>query len=96
MHGVIQQKHIYQFLRMVLMDTNIPRFKKLLAQKLTQCRETAPTFAEYLNSRYSKNLEQWALCYRIGTPMNTNMYIEPFHRVLKNCLPIYSTNLIDE
>ena len=68
---------------MHLMETNIPTFRKLLAQTLTQCRETAPPFAEYLNSRYCRNLDQWALCYRIGTPMNTNMHIESFHRVLK-------------
>ena len=82
-HSVTQQKHIYHFLRMLLMKTNIPTFRKLLAQTLTQCRETAPPFAEYFNSRYCRNLEQWALCYRIGTPMNTNMHIESFHRVLK-------------
>ena len=83
MHSVTQQKHIYHFLRMHLMETNIPTFRKLLAQTLTQCRETAPPFAEYLNSRYCRNLEQWALCYRIGTPINTNMHIESSHRVLK-------------
>ena len=28
-------------------------------------------------------MKQWAMCYRVGTPMNTNMYAESFHRVLK-------------
>ena len=44
MHSVTQQKHIYHFLRMFLMEINIPTFRKLLAQILTQCRETAPPF----------------------------------------------------
>ena len=26
---------------------------------------------------------QWAVCYRVVTPMNANMYAESFHRVLK-------------
>ena len=81
--SVSQQKTIYHFLRMLLVETNIPTFRKLLAQTLTLCQEITPLFAEYLKSRYCKNLEQWGLCYRIGTPMNTNMHIESFHRVLK-------------
>ena len=81
--NISQQKKIDHFLRLLLVQTNISTFRKLLAQTVTLCKEIAPMFAEYLNSRYCKNLEQWALCYRIGTPMNTNMHIESFHRVLK-------------
>ena len=92
MQNISQQKKIYHFLRLLLVQTNISTFRKLLAQTVTLCKEIAPMFAEYLNSRYCKNLEQhlhkhknleWALCYRIGTTMNTNMHIESFHRVLK-------------
>ena len=43
-HSVTQQNHIYHFLRMFLMETNIPTFRKLLAQTLTQCREIVPPF----------------------------------------------------
>ena len=84
--NISQQKKIYHFLRLLLVQTNISTFRKLLAQTVTLCKEIAPMFAEYLNSRYCKNLEQWALCYRIGTPMNTNMHIESFHRVVENCI----------
>ena len=28
-------------------------------------------------------MNQWALCYRMGSGINTNMYVEAFHRVLK-------------
>ena len=31
---------------------------------------------------YCTHVEQWATCYRVGTPMNTNMFSESFHRVL--------------
>ena len=84
MQNISQQKKIYHFLRLLLVQMNISTFRKLLAQIVTLCKEIAPMFAEYLNSRYFKNFEQWAaLCCRIGTPMNTNMHIESFHRVLK-------------
>ena len=43
----------------------------------------SPDFAEYFKSTYCSHIEQWAMCYRVGTPMNTNMFLEAFHRVLK-------------
>ena len=32
-----------------------------------------------------KRLEQWAPCFRGSTPVNINMALEAFHRVLKVC-----------
>ena len=32
---------------------------------------------------YAKRQEQWASCYRISTTVNTNMFVESFHRLLK-------------
>lgn len=40
-------------------------------------------FGQYFETSYAKRCEQWAYCYRIGTPVNTNMTIESFHRLLK-------------
>ena len=34
-------------------------------------------------TQYAASKEQWATCYRIGTIVNTNMYVESFHRLLK-------------
>ena len=65
------------------METNIAEFRKLLTELLTLCEEISPSFAEYFKLTYCKHVEQWAVCYRVGTPMNTNMYAESFHRVLK-------------
>ena len=50
---VSSTRNIYNFLRL---QTNISTFRKLLAQTVTLCKEIAPIFAEYLNSRYCKNL----------------------------------------
>ena len=41
------------------------------------------TFCEYFQTYYAKRVEQWAYCYRVGTPANTNMCTESFHRLLK-------------
>ena len=55
----------------------------LLTKFLTLSTNFSPTFAEYFKTTYCSHIEQWATCYRIGTPMNTNMFSESFHRVLK-------------
>ena len=65
------------------MEISIPEFLKLLAQLLTVCQEISPSFADNFKLTYCKHVEQWAMCYSMGTPMNTNMYVESFHRVLK-------------
>ena len=77
------QKEVYHYLRVLQMETSIPEFRKLLTQLLTMCQEISPSFADYFKLTYCKHVEQWAVCYRVGTPMNTNMYAESFHRVLK-------------
>ena len=41
------------------------------------------SFAEYLQTWYCGRTEQWAYCFCIGTPANTNMAVEAFHRYLK-------------
>ena len=40
-------------------------------------------FCCYFQSTYCKRVEEWAFCYRVGTPFNTNMFVESFHRLLK-------------
>ena len=40
-------------------------------------------FAKYFEIHYAYKKEQWASCYRRDATVNTNMYVEAFHRVLK-------------
>ena len=35
------------------------------------------------NKNYCTRLHDWATCYRVGSTVNTNMFLEAFHRVLK-------------
>ena len=41
------------------------------------------TFGKYFSQYYAKTKEQWAACYRKAAFVNTNMYVEAFHHVLK-------------
>ncbi len=38
---------------------------------------------DYFECHYAKRKEQWATCYRKEASINTNMYVEAFHQVLK-------------
>ena len=41
------------------------------------------SFLDFFTNVYCTHCEQWAICYRIGTPMHKNMYSKAFHRVRK-------------
>ena len=50
----------------------------LLADKDTEA------FGSYFVQHYSKRSEVWAYCYRLRLGINTNMYLESYHKVLKH------------
>ena len=85
MEGCLEedQKELYRLLRVLMMETDKAKFINLLTKFLTLSTNLSPTFAEYFKTTYCSHIEQWATCYRIGTPMNTNMFSESFHQVLK-------------
>jgi hypothetical protein len=53
-----------------------------LLEKLQEDDDTID-FAKYLYMYYSKNIRQWAYCFRIDGAINTNMHLESMHRTLK-------------
>ena len=78
-----EQRKVYHQLHVIMMETSKTSFQILLTKFLTS-HVNSPPFIEYFQS-YCHHFEQWALCFRVGTPVNTNMYSESFHRVLKIC-----------
>ena len=40
-------------------------------------------FYQYFNTQYITKVKEWATYFRIGTIVNTNMFVELFHRLLK-------------
>ena len=76
---------VYHTLRMLLEEANQETFE-LLLEKTTQqilTKESTTEFGEYFNSYYKDRKKQWAYCYRQSSTINTNMYVEAFHHVLK-------------
>lgn len=45
--------------------------------------EQYPRYFDYFKRTYTSRCDQWATCYRIGAIVNTNMFAEAFHCLLK-------------
>jgi len=79
------QKETYHMLRVLLEEMDIAKFHRLLDETIKewQKKEHMSDFLEYFQLHYAQRPQQWAGCYRKRAPINTNMYAESFHRVLK-------------
>jgi hypothetical protein len=72
-------------LRTLLIETSPETFEVMLnafVQQIQYSNETQE-FADYFRKYYLERKHQWAFCYRKNAGINTNMYLEGFHRVLK-------------
>ena len=76
---------VYHNIRVLLEESNPETFHIMLTKTLAQLNECAETkeFCKYFTIHYSKRAKEWAACYRKAANINTNMYIESFHRTLK-------------
>ena len=54
-----------------------------IAKKDLEENENTIEFGKYFESEWMKIPEQWAKCHRHGLEINTNMYLEWFHKALK-------------
>lgn len=80
------QVHVYHTLRILLDETEQKTFEVLLQNALFQWKndEQLKEFHTYFISNYELRKREWASCYRKNAMVNTNMYVEAFHRVLKH------------
>ena len=77
---------VYHNLRLLLEESDPKSFHAMQKNTITQLGDSPATckFAEYFKAEYVKRPDQWAACYRKGSNINTNMYVESFHRLLKH------------
>ena len=74
---------IYHQLSILLNERDEAKFRVTLQAFLTHLQTEHARFFAYFTTNYCSRLPQWAACYRTQTTINTNMYLESFHRVLK-------------
>ena len=82
----VQTEHIeiYHHLRALLQCTTILNFRVLLQNFISLLLEKGYNeFCTYFQAHHCNRVGEWAFCYRVGTPFNTNMFTESFHRLLK-------------
>ena len=78
-----QRANIYHHLQVLLEEMDVSRFNALLQQFLSFLEVLHPTFLDYFQRECVPHTQEWAYAYRIGAEINTNMYCESFHHILK-------------
>ena len=64
-------------------EKDIARLRILPQQFLSFLHKDQSAFLTYFQNEYVPHIEEWAYAYRHGAEINTNMYVETFHHVLK-------------
>jgi len=84
--GSEKKSLVYKTLRVFLQMTSIDEFKVSLDQFINDLLEDNDTaaYGTYFVQHYPKRSEVWAYCYRLRLGINTNMYLESYHKVLKH------------
>jgi hypothetical protein len=79
------EAEVYKMLRMVLEQTNTSLFQDCVDALLLDLSsdKKKKDFRDYFKQEWLPNKEHWAFCYRLGLGINTNMFVEAFHRVFK-------------
>ena len=70
--------------KMVMECTNEAEFDEKLENFITRLtsKETE-SFKDYFITNYEHQKRRWGYCYRVGDCINTNMFVESFHRTFK-------------
>ena len=74
---------IYHHLQVLLMENNEGKFRQLLQQFISFLDCNEPRFSIYFKENYCNRISEWASHKRSGSLVNTNMFLESFHRTLK-------------
>ena len=60
-----KQKEVYHYLRVLMFETDIGKFRALLAKCLMFIQTLYPAFGKYFINIYCSHINQWAMCYRV-------------------------------
>ncbi|GIY19374.1 hypothetical protein CDAR_414571 [Caerostris darwini] len=77
---------VYKTLRILLKEANLQSFTVMERDfvKLLEDDPDTRKFKKYYSTYYAERLQLWAFCYRKHLGIQTNMYLESFHKVLKH------------
>lgn len=77
---------IFKMLTTIREETEPEKFEQMLTEFLSTLEASSGTaaFLEHFQRTYANRPKQWAACYRRGAGINTNMFLESFHKLLKD------------
>ena len=80
-----KEEEVYHELKVLMDETDQSKFEIMIENAVTKWKTDVNTksFGEYFDTHYRSRCTQWACCYRAKSGVNTNMYLEAFHHVLK-------------
>lgn len=78
-----QVAEVYGALKNLQNEISEAGFRRSLQQFLAWLKGVSQPMASYFEKEYASRPREWATCFRIGTRANTNMFVESFHRTLK-------------
>ncbi len=77
------QAEVYAALKSLQNETSKAGFRRSLQQVLVWIKGKSEAMASYFEKYYANRPREWASCFRVVTRANTNMFLESFHRTLK-------------
>ena len=75
--------NMFHHLKVLLQEAEEAHFRARLQEFLTFLKKKHPRFYTYFNTNYCSRLDQWSSSSVRYSNVNTNMFLEAFHRVLK-------------
>ncbi|KAF8774307.1 hypothetical protein HNY73_016872 [Argiope bruennichi] len=80
----IKKITVYKTLRVLLQEPNLESFMEMEKNfvKLLEDDPDTRKFKKYYSTYYAQRVQLWAFCYRKHLGINTNIYLEAFHKVL--------------
>ena len=78
-----QMAEVYVALKSLQNDLSETSFRRSLQLFMAWIKTMSEPLAKYFEKKYVGRTREWAACFRVGTRANTNMFVERFHRTLK-------------
>ena len=78
-----QMAEVYAALKSLQNDLSETSFRRSLQQFMAWVKGISERLAKYFEKEYARRTREWAACFRVGSRANTNMFVERFHRTLK-------------
>ena len=74
---------VYAALKSLQNDFSEASLRRSLQQFMAWIQGKSEPLAKYFETEYAGRTREWAACFRVGSRANINMFVERFHRTLK-------------